>query len=46
MSAQPAFEEALRKQREVFADRYKANADLSKYVDGLFGTDEEEDDDN
>lgn len=41
----PTFEEALRKQREVFADRYKANHELSQYVDELFGNDEEQKDD-
>lgn len=45
MADLPTFDEALRKQREVFADRYQANAELSKYVDGLFGTDEEKNDD-
>jgi hypothetical protein len=41
----PTFEEALRKQREAFADRYKANQELSKYVDGLLGDNEERNDD-
>lgn len=40
----PTFEEALRRQREVFADRYKANQELSQYVDELFGTKEEQSD--
>ncbi len=35
------FDEALRRQREVFADRYKANRELSQYVDELFGDKEE-----
>ena len=37
----PTFDEALRKQREVFADRYKENQELSQYVDELFGDKEE-----
>ena len=41
----PRFEEALRKQREAFADRYMANQELSEYVDGLFGDNEERNDD-
>ena len=45
MDDSPTFDEALRKQREVFADRYKANQELSQYVDELFGNDEEQKDD-
>jgi len=41
----PTFEEALRRQREVFADRYRANHELGQYVDELFGTKEEQNDD-
>ena len=41
MQSTPMFDEALKKQREAFADRYKANDELSKYVDGLFGENEE-----
>lgn len=42
MTDLPTFDEALRRQREVFADRYKANQELSQYVDELFGTDEDQ----
>jgi hypothetical protein len=45
MPDQPTFDEALRRQREVFADRYKANQELSQYVDELFGNNEEQKDD-
>ena len=41
MQYMPMFDEALRKQREAFADRYQANDELSQYVDGLFGDNEE-----
>lgn len=40
------FNEALRKQREAFADRYQSSAELSKYVDELFGDEKELSDDN
>jgi hypothetical protein len=37
----PTFEEALRRQREALADRYRANQELSEYVDELFGETDE-----
>ena len=39
----PTFEEALRRQREVFADRYKANPELdavASEIDAMFADDE------
>ena len=41
----PTFEEALRRQREVFADRYKANPELdavASEIDAMFADDEAE----
>jgi hypothetical protein len=45
MQPLPTFDEALRKQREAFADRYQANDELSQYVDGLFSEKEEKSND-
>lgn len=42
MNAQPNFDEALRRQREVFADRYAGNPDLQRYADEAFGDNDHE----
>lgn len=45
MTDLPTFDEALRRQREVFADRYKANPALdavSSEIDAMFADDEAE----
>lgn len=39
----PNFDEALKRQREVFADRYTPDSDLAQYVDAMFN---EQDQDN
>jgi hypothetical protein len=46
MNAQPNFDEALRRQWEVFADRYAADSDLQKYADAAFGNTDNEGDDS
>jgi hypothetical protein len=43
MSSTPNFTEALRRQREAFADRYAANAELAETqeaIDAMFADDE------
>lgn len=44
MIAQPDFDEALRRQREVFRDRYEANESLRKYLDDAPDLQQEDED--
>lgn len=47
MPDMPTFDEALRKQREAFADRYKANPALdavASEIDAVFADEERNDD--
>jgi hypothetical protein len=37
MDVQPNFDESLRRQREVFADRYADNPELQRYADEMDG---------
>jgi len=44
MDAQPDFDEALRRQRDVFRDRYEANDSLRKYMDDAPNMEQEDND--